>query len=516
MPFNGLTRSAKGDMPIVFYGAGLAVFIAAVLPLSHFFLSGIQIFESAHEFISYRIGDAISMMFGEVQNVHPVQGVPSALVSKVLTKILFSFYHADLVTAPVLQLYSALFFAVGFVFLAAVLIAVWKYLTWPERGGVMLMALTPWYLQFPGFYYLFAPEYWFAEYVFLVASTLFLPIVARSSNRQLPVFVGAWVGIGVSTKITLLGIAPIFFFIMPRHSWKAAVSATIASIAAYALVVWAYAGFKLNLTAQIIAYQFRFFIDPNPSLSYADFGEAVTSRPIVLVFVGIAIAAIAIGARKKPVEAFLSALWILLFAYVLWKRPHDSTLASAGLALVFICSRFLPLYGRLISVAVASLIAIMSLNYNKFLFSQKIQRTYHPSTVPDWFKPTGVLFVPSNYWNAAIPLQTFGYNGLLGLHPIVEDGGRLRYQQGGKALQALFGEILVATRIDHAALALEKKISVFWTRPADNSAPHYVESARKDYSDFRQLLTKDGAEVVETCGPHRGMFWCFGVARPKP
>jgi len=168
--FSELTWVLQKSAPSVRYFIAI-IFIAAAaatIVVNHL-INGISIFDTYAEFVAYRVSDALSIYFGESDGVRPVQGIPTALISKYVTLVLFWLFDKELLTRPVLQIYGLAVYGVLFLILATSILMVCRRLRWIQFAGLAAVALYPWYVSGPSISLLAAPEYWLGEYVFLVS-----------------------------------------------------------------------------------------------------------------------------------------------------------------------------------------------------------------------------------------------------------------------------------------------------------------------------------------------------------
>ncbi len=177
-------------------GFGLIVAALTFYPIVELFVDHIQMFDIATEFVAYRVGDALSIMFHDSQNVHPVQGSTHRAALQADRTRAHKVYDARLLNPDVLQLYSEIWFATVFIITTVIVAWQWRVLSWPERLGLAILAITPWYMVISQ---LFAPEYWCGEWAWLVSTTAIIPGVTRNGGMQshknrLAFLFGLWFG----------------------------------------------------------------------------------------------------------------------------------------------------------------------------------------------------------------------------------------------------------------------------------------------------------------------------------
>jgi hypothetical protein len=477
------------------------VLILMALPLVSLFLRHVQIFEVGPEFVTYRVGDAFSLLFDDAHAVRPVQGLPNALLSKLIIDVLYFVFGRAVVEPDILQLYSAIFFVVVLGGTAAVIVARWPKMSPAERAGLAVLAVLPWCLE-PTASLLPTPEYWIAEYSFLVASLALMP---RLLDRPLPA--GAWAGLGLAIKINMLGFALLLLLMLPRRNAKVLGLFALGIAAAYLSLLLLYAGLRPGLAFEMLRAQLLFYIHPNHSFTYSGPIAAVRDNAHLVFILGLAVILASLSTRNvaQPVGALL---WAGLLFYLIYKRPHLTSMASATLAGLFLIALFgsrLSRYSSPLAAAIPIVAAAILCVTPAFKFYPQMQWTGSPSTLDLTTLDSGdILFMPSNWWNASVPLQAFAYNGQMAIRParIGSDG---RPTADAPAFRAVFGEkLLLGNSIYELSLlqtGLRRRMSVVWTRPPDH-----------DDVAFREALASVGASVNEQQVSHRGSTWFVGRA----
>lgn len=500
------TSAARGMAAIASAVAFGTMLIFAMLPMTALFAKGIQIFDIAHEFITYRIGDALSMMFDDYGSVRPVQGLPNALLSKLITKTLYAFYGSQIVTPSMLQLYTGIFFAVCFAIIAGALSYAWPRLSWPERCAVAVAAITPWYVG-PTTSVLHAPEYWFAEWAFLLLTLALLPLIERTPSRGdgLAAAVGAWLAVGLTTKVSMLGAAPILFLALPEKSWRAGAIFATSSAGAYLAILFAYSGFRPQLTFDILRFQIGFYVHPNVSQTYSNGLDALRANPAV----GFLLAAAAGLSLSLPRGRRLAALaWLALYGYLIIKRPHSTSMASAEIGTLFVIGLALQRLSVWPGAVAAAAVGSFATVHAPYWLARE------PYVMPPQARAFhgDILFMPGNNWNAATPIQALAYNGGLALRPpaLDRDG---KPTAPAPAFRAVFGNTVLLgespTEITMMTDGLKKGMTVVWTRPSDSE-----QSA--SYKALQGVIRDAATSVSEAPVDYHGSTWLFGRASTRP
>jgi hypothetical protein len=439
------------------------------------------------ELTVYRIGDAISLLFGESSNVQPVQGLPGALIAKVLTWLLLAFGQTPLITPGSMTFYIISFFGLMLAVIAATVIAAWPILTSVQRCALALLLLCPWLLGGPSLSLMIEPDYWITEWAYLVISFCLI------ASRPPPAMIGVWLAIGLGIKVTLLGIAPLFLLALPDRKSLATVALSFAL--AYLLMALAYMG-SLTGAAHLLMFQSKFFAHPSASAQYPDIFAALSGKPFLICLTmatGLAI----VTSPARVIERCWAVVWPFGFVYLIWRRPHDTSLASAATAFLFMALYFVRRWPALIAVAIILLAGATADRFERLSglrsILQNAGKPISDAEFPDLF---GMIFLPDNEWNAGLAVQAIGYNGGLGFYyPLkVNLNGLPTYASGGRAFQALFPRTVIiaanASSLAAAEAGLKTGIPLWWTRP---------EQPRSPEMQRRMKLIGD---VVERSGAH--------------
>jgi hypothetical protein len=488
----------KNILPTLF---GLIVIAIVISPVLSLLINGPFMFDVASEFVSYRVSDALSILFEETKRVLPVQGLATALVSKIIIKGLYFLYGERLLQPNILQLYSVGFFAIigsmTFVFIAKF----WLRFNWMQKVSLAIFALIPWFLT-PTNMLLPTPEYWFGEYVFLLCSLALLYIIHNGASNISPLLIGMWVGLGISIKINIIGVAPIFFLAHKEINIRNAVFMLCGAVVSYLSIIYAYSGFNLTLATNIFKFQYSFFFHPNKSFMYSKFSECILNN-LIFVFLLFNSALIIFTTNKKRVLQSVAAfLWVAMYVLMVSARLHQTSIASALLGFIFITcylGSIFTNYTRFISLvvfgsAVSFMCCYIGSPYVPYrLFNKALRQEFN-------FTPKGMLFIPNNYWNARFPVQAFGYNGQLGLYPSgVDDKGEIKYECGGKVFQKFFNGVLLVGHNEQDWNTIQAGIlsgaPLHW---AYIKSDKYPTDAMRDIDIvLKQKLKMLGATIVE-------------------
>jgi hypothetical protein len=119
-----------------------------------------------------------------------------------------------------------------------------------------------------------------------------------------------------------------------------------------------------------------------------------------------------------------------------------------------------------------------------------------------------ILFMPSNDWNAATPIQATAYNGGLALREFYFDEHG-RPARKTPAFRSLFGSTIAVSDYtperEYIGLALRQGLTVAWTRPMNS-----------DNTDFNRTLQSainaTGAVAHKEPVEYHGRTWIFGRA----
>jgi hypothetical protein len=461
------------------------------------------------ELTVYRIGNAVSLLFNEKDYVRPVQGLPIALLAK------FEIWAMGLVrgnyvmNATTLAVYQGIYFGTLFAFATAALTMAWRAMATVERAAALLLFLSPWLLGGPAISLMIEPDYWAGEWCYLMISLCLL----KEQRLTSPWLIGAWIAVGFAMKITLLGIAPLFVLGLSDRSPRALLIVALCFAATFVLTDLVYMG-GVRSGLRALEFQLGFFANPNPSAQWPDLRSMLADRPFLIV---LGICSIFILATSPAsIQARLAgAAWLLGSAYVLWRRPHDTSIASASTAMIFLIAYFVR--SRVALTGVAALL-VSTAAVTGFVNLRALQSFARNQKATNISYPVGaMIFLPDNYWNAGLAVQAFGYNGQLAYdYPITSaDDGHPRYSSGGKAFQALFPDTVMIQdtpyTLNVAETALLAGIPLWWTDRDPMPADEVPGRAER----LQDLIKKTGA-TVEThgiAGPDGQ--WQIHVARKR-
>lgn len=445
----------------ILIGAVLAVPVIAAV------VSRYPTFEFLTELTVYRIGNAISLLSGEKDYIKPVQGLPVAMLAKLEIWAIGAVRGTYVMNATTLHLYLGIFFGTLFTLATAALAWTWSALTIPQRGSAVLLMACPWFIGGAPMSLLLEPDYWAGEWCYLLISFCLLTIIKNNRDyRYMPILIGAWLAVGTAMKITLLGIAPLFIFTLGNYRIKTMAWIAAAFVVTYVGMAALYMGGPTS-TMNLLIFQLKFFYHPNNSEQWANVFTEIASRPFLLLLIAAFVFSLVTSSETILMRG-AALFWVLVVAYLLWKRPHDTSIASAATVLTFLAVYFVQT-----RIALAVVIGIFAVGATLDDFSRvKFIRgtiTASPSqaAIP---KITGMLFQPDNYWNAGLSVQAFGYNGELGFYYPTESApdGTPRYSVGGKAFQALFPDVVMiadsTVTLDVAERGLKAGVPIWWTR----------------------------------------------------
>lgn len=465
------------------------------------------------ELTVYRIGDALSLLFGEGSNVLPVQGLLGALLAKFIMWTLLTSGQTPLITVGSVAIYMIMFFGAVLAAIAFAAIVSWPILSNVQRCAILILLACPWMLGGASISLIFEPDYWVTEWAYFIISACLLAYLGRTLSPYMAATVGAWLAIGVGIKITLIGIAPLFFFAIPNRSWSTFSIVAASFVVAYCAIAFLYMG-DLTDTVRLLLFQFAFFAHPNQSVQYTDLFSLLWSRPFLIclaVASGLSIVTSTVSLRERTA----AIIWVLGFAYVVWRRPHDTSIASAATAFTFIAIYFVRKWSTLVVVTsfLISGAALEGFDRIKWEYATIRNGGWWLTSQEEFSDLTGMIFLPDNGWNAGLSVQALGYNGGLGLYPLRSNANGLPYYEyGGRAFQALFPNtviILEGTSFAAAEAALKAGVPIWWTRP---DPPDRPEMERR-MGLVRDLVERSGASIQTRHIKVNGQDWLFQSAR---
>lgn len=493
----------------------LIVAALACYPFLYTFMHA-SIFDLATEFVAYRVGDALSILSGDIAHPKPVQGMPTAIVSLLIVALMQLIHGAEgLLARAVLQIYGGLFYLVISVsILVAVLLA-------GRRDWFTLLGLSGFVLTLPliggipsGFF--LAPEYWLGEYVFLAFSFLILttPISPTLRNAAL---IGAWAGVGITMKIPLAGVALIIFLhaFGLRSLWRTASVALAACVITFVVIDFIYLRGSFLETIDLVAFQTTFFVHPNISTLYPSLTIALQEN-LIMVAAGILAAGYAAAlCWRSPLVGLAALLWIGLNVYLVLNRLHSSSTSSAATAAIFLAfalplllNRYLIALSAVVVIAAGFYAGFPQLSGMKSIARSQDFLTERPQfdIERDIAKEPGIILMPDNYWNANTVQQAFLFNGRLGLHQVFLDDQKLPFYKGNRAANFYFPHtVVIGWSPAIRKLFGDADVPIYWTRPLGRDE-NVLDTVRAAWGN---------REVTVRQFRYNGFEWEYGVARRR-
>jgi hypothetical protein len=521
--------------------------LVSVAPLISIYFVKSPYFVSS-EFIGYRVGHAMMLQSGESDSVRPVQGIPTAFLSKLILIAGSSVGDHRGLSRADLDRYARTYGVIVALIAIALSVGAWVCLSIAEASVVSLFLAAPWYAGVASMALFLSPEYWLGEWIWL-AATLF--IIARRYSRGAPgreatptqfLFLGAWAAVGVSIKVSLLGAAPMLFLSLigrsnPGRMASGLVYFAVGLLLAYPLILVTYMGSFAQGFA-LLKFQFGFFQSPNHSSEYGGWRGALEHKPETSLYIAIAVAlsclALAVSAfRRQPIPRaamnllFMTA-WLLLYLRMLAQRPHDTTLTSIGLSALFAVAFSVLLFpkgGRILAATLAAALLTVAAAITHFPGKNELSAIwntkYEDIEVADRFAdladkcPYAIWYVPINEWNAAMAPELLGYNGGLGHYAVYYVSGHLSYNGKGAAFLRLWPNTYLigadGADIINIKLAVKDGATVFYTKP-DDSVNSWVPI---EYTRLMNCLHEVGCGVVEVPVMLKGQHWVFGHSEFK-
>lgn len=470
-------------------------------------------FDFLTELTVYRIGNAISLLSDEKEHVLPVQGLPVAMLAKFEIWALGAARSTYVMNAATLHLYLGFFFGTLFALATATLAWSWGPLTAQQRGAALLLMACPWLLGGAPIWLLLEPDYWAGEWCYLVISFCLLEIVKENrDHRYMPAMIGAWLAVGLAIKITLLGVGLLFLIALGNCRPKVMAWLVVSFVAAYISMVAAYMG-DATSAMHLLVFQLKFFAHPNDSAQWTNVFAEIASRPVLLSLI-VACLFLLVTSPEDRIMRSAALLWLVGISYLLWRRPHDTSIASAATVLTFVTTYFIR---TKVSLAVVTALVFYGAASTSFENIRSIRATIASGSATDYGQIpniSGMLFMPDNYWNAGLAVQAFGYNGELGLYyPIhTAANGNAEYVYGGKALRAMFPGVTIITdngpALDVAERAVMAGEPLWWTQHDPAPGAPATNSDR-----LNAMIARTGA-AVETYDLHViGHSWLLQKAQ---
>jgi hypothetical protein len=511
--YRDLARSGRTLGWIIPVAIGLLI----AAPITILVMTRYPKFDFLSELTVYRIGNSISVLFGETDYIRPVQGLPIAILSKFEIWVLAFFRSTYVMTAQTLALYQGIYFATLFILAIGALAFSWSTFSVAQRIAASLFFACPWILGGASNALLIEPDYWVGEWCYLSISLCAL--AAAKINRNGPVTaisVGAWLAVGAAMKITLLGIAPLFLLLLNDRKARTISIVGCAFAATYVVMALIYMG-GVRSGFQLLAFQAQFFLHPNNQIQWPNIMDELSSQPFFIALFAASIIALAIS-TERPLTQLFAVAWIAGITYLLWRRPHDTSIASAATILTFIVAYFATRRAALISVVMLLLGGAALQNFDRLRWEAAVLLTGWGNTESAGLPAIqGMIFLPDNTWNASLAPQAFGYNGELGFYYPIKSGndGKPAYAEGGKAFQALFPDTVLiagdANSMTVAEKALKIGVPLWWTR----TDPLSKGSSPADFERIEELVAKTGSTVTTyTFVGRTGAKWLLQRAVP--
>jgi hypothetical protein len=453
--------------------------------------------DTLSELTIYRIGNAVSLLFGEDTYVRPVQGLPIALLSKFEMWAMSLIRPTLTITAKMLAAYQIVYFGALFAVSIAGVVWAWPIMSNLRRVAAILLFSCPWAFGGASISLLIEPDYWVGEWAYLVVSFCLLQFPwTRSGSSRTMVLIGAWLAIGVAMKITLLGIAPLFLLERRSRTGRSLMIAATSFVSTYFLMAVVYMD-RLSSALRLLWIQAGFFFHPNASAQWNDLPAVLFSRPF-LVSLAATFLFVLLSGRATTMERAAALLWGAVLAYLIWKRPHDTSIASAATTLTFLVAFFIR---SVPAVAVALTLVIggaAAEDFDRLRWERAILQDGWGSGSPvNLPQISGMLFMPDNYWNAGLSVQALGFNGMLGYYYRIENSadGTAKYQEGGKAFQALSPGVVIIRDTTYALEVAERALIsgdvLWWTRRDPIPAQSMVGS----FDRIKEIIGRAGASI---------------------
>lgn len=469
--------------------------------------------DTLSELTIYRIGNAVSLLFGEDTYVSPVQGLPIALLSK-LEMWSLSLVRPLALTAKMLAVYQAVYFGTLFVLSITAAAWAWPVMSGVRRGAAILLFACPWILGGASISLLIEPDYWAGEWTYLVVSFCLLQFPwTRSGSPRTMVLIGGWIAVGVAMKITLLFIAPLFLLDRESRTGRSLMIAAASFISAYFLMAVAYMD-RISSAIRLLWAQAYFFAHPNALVQWSDLSAAAFSHPFLMALAA-AFLVVLLTSRATIIERSAALLWSVVLAYLIWKRPHDTSIASAATVLTFLVAYFIRSAPAIVVALVLLIGGAGAENFDRLRWERGIlQNGWSTGAALNLLQISGMLFMPDNYWNAGLTVQALGFNGLLGYYYRLETGGdgRAKYQEGGKAFEALSPGVVIIPdttyALEIAKRALASGETLWWTR----RDPIPASSIPGSLDRISEIVRSSGASVETVKFRANGEDWLLQKA----
>ena len=180
-----------------------------------------------------------------------------------------------------------------------------------------------------------------------------------------------------------------------RIDRKLVLMATSAVIC-FTLLDLSYVGFDPRQTLALLMYQAGFFLRPNDSAIYADGIAALIGSPFAIFAASIAILLAIVAAPRRPLASASILVWISIYAYLIWRRPHLTSVGSAVLTMIFITCYLADTGRKLALVACLFVIAGIANPRQPLRHWLSLPSAVGENKLPQT-ELAGLLFMPDNY-----------------------------------------------------------------------------------------------------------------------
>jgi len=538
---DGLVSRAKGRASLAVLGTVVVFGPFLYLALSR----SPTLYFSNSEYVAYRVGSALKILYHETSNLWPVQGIPMGIIQNAIVWLLWEIDRAfGEEVLDFLINYVAMVYGTCFLIVAGTLAALAKGLPPFTLLTIFTLGAVPVYIGSQRL--IMAPDYWLFELAYVMLTGAFLGRVLQHRSgtfgmaSPVAAWLATWVAVGMLLKVSLLGVGGTLLVVAAvchvesitgvrqRASalLRTAGLATLVFIATTFLLVWIYFRFDLNHTKDALTFMWHFFLNPNHSAVYDGLWSALTAPAHRDLHWSMSLAVLCLGTlaydtwrqgapERRRAAALLIALIVTLAGHLqmIHLRPHDTSLTSFQTFLIFIGISTLlavtwPLRRWLYMGVLAIIIGSGAVNG---VFRISGTGTEHePSMTPDQLDKYAMLFkeierasvaagprivfIPDNRYNVGTLEQALLYNGLVGLYPTKPNP-----EQGVQCIRAtrlgrrLFGNALWLQG-DSAALtylktAIDGGAAVVWAKVGAEHDPE------KHFSLIADLASNPHAKV---------------------
>jgi hypothetical protein len=351
---------------------------------------------------------------------------------------------------------------------------------------------------------------------------------------------GAWMAIGFTLKISLISLSPILgWVIFSKSTSRGKLSAAISSVLGFLITYFMILAIYMEDIAQafeLLKFQFAFFKSPNTSTTYPSWREGLGAYPINIYYYtsALLLSALAIARQGRNGRLLsLPSLWVcssiifsgMLFFYLIYKRPHDSSITSISLSCIALFSiafltlkvknsllilacflitfKYIHSGFRLHDFEFTRLQGVFAGSKSEIDFAKKFEDEARDAKFCLWF-------LPGNHWNACLLPQALGYNGGLALRPLRYSGG-MPFIENAEAFTSIWPKTVIVGNSSYEKSvikdAMQNGAEIFWTRPLVID-PQINENNIELY----EMLASIGATITERQAKYRGITWIFGTA----